>query len=213
MKTVLPWILVLGLSVALAAVFVSSHAKDLELAKLRAESQQTQNLRSELEQAKSQSESQRSEIARLRQDNGDLLRLRSEVSRLRDENQQLSKQSQTAQTEAQRAQEQAAQALRLGAQKQQQLQRENQLLRTTVQRADSQTQKNTCINNLRMLEAAKQQWALENGKPANAVPSPQDIEPYLPGNKMPVCPSGGRYSLNAVNQPPTCSIPGHVLPQ
>jgi hypothetical protein len=50
-------------------------------------------------------------------------------------------------------------------------------------------------------------------KPPNAVPALQDILPYLPGKTMPVCPVGGQYTLNAVNQPATCSIAGHVLPK
>jgi hypothetical protein len=76
-----------------------------------------------------------------------------------------------------------------------------------------QTQQATmnCINNLRILQAAKQQWALQNSKPQDATPSPLDISPFLPGQAMPECPGGGRYTLNAVGVAPTCSIPGHVM--
>ena len=74
-------------------------------------------------------------------------------------------------------------------------------------------QLNACINNLRQIDAAKQQWALENDKPANAIPTAQDLLPYLQGGIFPVCPSGGTYTINAVAVPPTCSVPGHVLPQ
>jgi hypothetical protein len=46
--------------------------------------------------------------------------------------------------------------------------------------ADEQavTDRNTCINNLRQIDAAKNQWA-ENGKTADAVPTAQDIAPYI----------------------------------
>jgi len=70
----------------------------------------------------------------------------------------------------------------------------------------------TCQNNLRQIDGAKQQWALEQKKTADAAPNSADISPYLAGNKLPVCPAGGGYTINAVNAKPTCSIAGHVLP-
>jgi competence protein ComGC len=73
-------------------------------------------------------------------------------------------------------------------------------------------QKNACINNLRMIDAAKQQWALENGKKEDDVPTMQDIEKYLPNQRLPLeCPAGGTYSINKVSEPPTCSEPEHQL--
>jgi len=74
-------------------------------------------------------------------------------------------------------------------------------------------QRNVCINNLRRIDAAKQQWALENNKVANDIPTEQDLLPYLRDNTFPVCPSGGTYTIGAAGNPPTCSIPGHVLTQ
>ena len=70
-----------------------------------------------------------------------------------------------------------------------------------------------CINNLRQIDGAMQQWALENGKTANAIPSLQDITPYLMNRVLPACPAGGRYTLNSLSAGPTCSIPGHALPR
>lgn len=72
------------------------------------------------------------------------------------------------------------------------------------------SQRNACINNLRQLEAAKDEWALENSKTNGATPTKEDLMPYL--HRWPVCPAGGAYSINPVGQPPTCSIPGHTLP-
>lgn len=74
--------------------------------------------------------------------------------------------------------------------------------------------KNDCIYNLRMIDGAKQTWALEMGKQGTDTPTWSDIQPYFAGTNaaMPKCPSGGTYTIGAVNQRPTCSIPGHVCP-
>jgi hypothetical protein len=82
-------------------------------------------------------------------------------------------------------------------------------------RARATSQHNACINNLRLIDAAKQQWALENRKSATDTPTMQDLQPYLghgPKGEFPVCPNGGVYTIGAVGEKPTCSIPGHVLP-
>ena len=79
-------------------------------------------------------------------------------------------------------------------------------------RARTTAQTNACINNLRQIDGAKQQWALENKKTPGAIPTAQDITPYLMRGVFPTCPAGGTYTLNAVNAAPTCSIPGHVMP-
>ena len=38
-----------------------------------------------------------------------------------------------------------------------------------------------------------------------------DLLPYLSNNVFPDCPAGGVYSINRVDQVPTCSIPSHAL--
>ncbi len=73
--------------------------------------------------------------------------------------------------------------------------------------------KKTCLNNLRLIDDAKQQWATDFEKPDSAVPSEKDLSPYLKNGVLPVCPSGGIYLINAVDELPTCSIPGHALPE
>jgi len=95
-----------------------------------------------------------------------------------------------------------------------QLQQQNlQQLQNAQQQALAVANANACINNLRQIDAAKNQWALEKNKSANDVPTVQDIAPYLKDNTLPVCPEAGTYSLNAAGVSPTCTIPGHVLPQ
>jgi len=71
---------------------------------------------------------------------------------------------------------------------------------------------NACINNLREIQAAKNEWALEKDKSQGDVPTEDDLTPYLAGHKFPVCPAGGKYVIGAVTNPPTCSFPGHELP-
>jgi len=77
-------------------------------------------------------------------------------------------------------------------------------------KARSMAQMNACVSNLRQMNVAKQQWALENKKPETAVPTAQDLEPYLKSTLK--CPAGGVYTFNAVGETPTCSIPTHRLP-
>jgi type II secretory pathway pseudopilin PulG len=80
------------------------------------------------------------------------------------------------------------------------------------EKARATSQKNACINNLRQIQAAKQEWALEKGKAQTDVPTWDDLQPYLPHPVPLVCPAGGTYSINAVGDSPTCSIAGHELP-
>jgi hypothetical protein len=76
-------------------------------------------------------------------------------------------------------------------------------------------QRNICINNLRQIDAAKNQWALENKKTNGDAVTEDDIKPYIKldadGN-LPKCPAGGKYTIGKVGENPTCSIPGHELP-
>jgi len=54
---------------------------------------------------------------------------------------------------------------------------------------------------------------MEYEKPGTAVPTQTDLEPYLgETQKVFTCPAGGIYSINKVEEPPSCSAPGHQLP-
>ncbi len=77
-------------------------------------------------------------------------------------------------------------------------------------KARNTAQMNMCINNLRQLDGAVQQWALENKKKDTDKPTMQDVQPYLKATL--VCPSGGVYTISTVGEKPTCSVPGHKLP-
>src|ERR1700723_3432091 len=75
-------------------------------------------------------------------------------------------------------------------------------------KARQTSQTNACINNLRIIDAAKQQWALEKGQQTTASPTDTDIEPYLgrAGTTMPSEPLNGTYSINALSVVPHCSL-------
>ena len=74
---------------------------------------------------------------------------------------------------------------------------------------------NACIANLREIDAAKQQWALENGKKSTDDPGSTGIQPYLGRGDtgslgrlycplvVPGSPLAG-YTINAVGSLPTC---------
>jgi prepilin-type N-terminal cleavage/methylation domain-containing protein len=89
-------------------------------------------------------------------------------------------------------------------------------------RARTTSQKNACINNLRQIDGAKQQWALENKAATNASPVATDIQPYMgrgTGGTLASCPSDSSstfatsYVINDVQTAPTCKIDtsNHVL--
>jgi hypothetical protein len=73
-----------------------------------------------------------------------------------------------------------------------------------------------CVDNLRRIELAKDEWAKDRGKSTNNIPSWDDLRPYFPdqwSNNIPLCPASGSYSISAVGEPPTCTIggPDHSL--
>jgi len=80
---------------------------------------------------------------------------------------------------------------------------------------------NACINNLRQIDAAANEFALlHNLTNGDRISFPNDLTPYIKLNKdgkIPSCPSGGIYHLGRVGKTPTCSLgttvtPAHVLP-
>src|SRR5207253_7459046 len=86
-------------------------------------------------------------------------------------------------------------------------------------KARTTSQKNACINNLRQVDGAIQQWALELKKDAAAAVKFTDISAYLKNSV--ICPSGGTtfansYTIVDVATKPVCQkLPGagnHELP-
>src|SRR5476649_615052 len=89
-------------------------------------------------------------------------------------------------------------------------------------RARATSQANACINNLRQIDGAINQWALENNKSnGSAVASTQTVSGYIKLNSagsVPGCPANGTYATSTVGATPqvNCTLstltPGHLLP-
>ncbi len=78
-------------------------------------------------------------------------------------------------------------------------------------RARETSQMNACINNLRILEAAKEQAALNDGIPAGAPIPESRLDSFLRGGFAAMhCPAGGTYSVNPAGKEPQCSVHGSV---
>ena len=79
-------------------------------------------------------------------------------------------------------------------------------------RAKKNAQVNGCKANLRTIEFAITQWALEKRKTDDAEVSLDELEDYFKDG-IPRCPSGGDYELTTVEEKPTCTVEGHTLSQ
>jgi len=89
-------------------------------------------------------------------------------------------------------------------------------------RARATSQANACINNLRQIDAAINEWALENSKSnGSAVATTQTVSGYIKLNSagsVPGCPANGTYATSTVGATPqvNCTLstltPGHLLP-
>jgi hypothetical protein len=74
---------------------------------------------------------------------------------------------------------------------------------------------NGCINNLRQVSAAKEQWRLENDKKEGDVASEADLTPYIKldsAGHFPKCPGGGTYDIGRIGEDPKCSISTSAWP-
>jgi hypothetical protein len=77
-------------------------------------------------------------------------------------------------------------------------------------RAKPLAEKNACIANLREIDDAKEQWALETRRPAGATLITTEVERYFRHGR-PNCPSGGAYDYGKVGEVPRCSTKDHTL--
>ena len=88
-------------------------------------------------------------------------------------------------------------------------------------KARATSQANACINNLRQIDGAINEWALENGKSNGvSVGTVNTVSNYIKLNSastVPGCPAGGSYTTHNVGDPiqVDCSLssatPAHVL--
>ena len=86
-------------------------------------------------------------------------------------------------------------------------------------RARATSQANACINNMRQIDAAVNEWALEQGKKTGDGPASltTDLTPYIKLNinsQIPQCPAGGSYTVGTVGAIPqvSCSLGNTVDP-
>ena len=85
-------------------------------------------------------------------------------------------------------------------------------------RAREGSRAKSCQANLKQVESAKEQWAMDNKASTTATPAMTDLSPtYI--KSTPACPSSGTYTVGNMSTTPTCSIGGtagtynaHVLP-
>ena len=73
------------------------------------------------------------------------------------------------------------------------------------------SQQNACLMNLRAMDGAKRNWALEKRKSDQDVPKDDDLfgpDKYM--RQKPTCPANGVYTLNPVSEKPACSIHGQA---
>ncbi len=77
--------------------------------------------------------------------------------------------------------------------------------------ARNQSRISTCIENLKEIESAKEQWAMQTKQAATATPAQTDlVTNYL--KAFPTCPAAGTYTIGTLSVRPTCSVALHVLP-
>jgi len=78
-------------------------------------------------------------------------------------------------------------------------------------KARATSQQNACINNMRQITAAVNEWALEAGVTTGATVANTELTPYIQLNSnssIPGCPASGTYTLGTVGALPqvTCSL-------
>jgi len=86
-------------------------------------------------------------------------------------------------------------------------------------RAREQSRSKSCQANLKQIDSAKEQWAMDNKKNTGDSVAMTDIAgATLYIKSEPVCPSNGTYTPAAIGTAPTCSVGNtntlypHVLP-
>lgn len=85
-------------------------------------------------------------------------------------------------------------------------------------KAGAKSQATTCINNLRQIDTAVQQFSIEASKHVGDVINyPNDLTPYIRLNQqglIPPCPAKGVYTLNTVGNQPSafCSLGSTLTP-
>ena len=79
-------------------------------------------------------------------------------------------------------------------------------------RARARSAQTLCTSNLRRIDDAKAQWAMDTSKGLGVQPDDEDLfGPTLYIRTKPQCAAGGQYDLGKIKEPPTCTVAGHML--
>ena len=79
--------------------------------------------------------------------------------------------------------------------------------------ARASSRKNSCVANLKQIDSAKEQYAMEARLDTGAAVAWANLTPtYM--KAQPACPGGGNYTVAVVGTNPSCSLAasGHTLP-
>ena len=82
-------------------------------------------------------------------------------------------------------------------------------------KARNTSQQNACINNLRQIDAGKEQAAMAERLSDGDTVATHTVNMYIKGNTTPKCPGGGKYTYGKIGENPDCSISyptSHVFP-
>ena len=77
-------------------------------------------------------------------------------------------------------------------------------------KARQNSQANSCKENLRKIEGAKEQWAMDSGIAQAAAINTTAVATYLKSGKLPACPANGTYTYGAIGTDASCAIASHV---
>jgi competence protein ComGC len=76
-------------------------------------------------------------------------------------------------------------------------------------KAREAAQRNACLVNMRMIDASKEQWRVENNKAVgDAIEAADLFGPGKASRQAPSCPAQGTYIINPAGMNPECTVHG-----
>lgn len=219
MKTILPWLLVVGLLVGAFFQYRQNQSLRRDQAELQSRAATAEKLEQEVA-ALRPLKNLTAEVEQFRKDAADVHKLRNETRQLQGEKKTLGQK--VAGLEQQN--ELFKQRMASGGKESPDLMRvvqtlaeENKTLEAKLADAlanPQAAQQHKCVDNLKQLDGATEQWGLENQKRiGDGVTFSDLVGPTAYIRQMPVCPLGGHYTVTRIGEPPRCSYPGHILPE
>ena len=76
----------------------------------------------------------------------------------------------------------------------------------SFKKARDNARRTKCINNLRLIDDAKQQEAIKKDLADSSTVTSAIINTYMKGNAFPKCPSSGSYTIGNIVTVPVCSL-------